>query len=99
MSETTEDLLVIKVATQTQITQESVASHLGENIQAEEVIFEDASFQNISDVTRIKKIYKIAPPPARKGNKQIDSDAGITKDQINNLEVQILGAMALRGAT
>lgn len=73
--------------------------HLSENIVGQETTFEDASLQNICDIDRIKKIYKIPSPPARKTNKQGDEEPDNKIDQAKNLEVQILGAMALRGAT
>jgi hypothetical protein len=76
-----------------------VTRHLSENIDGEETTFEDASLQSICDFNRIKKIYKITSPPARKTNKQGDGEPHNNIDQAKNLEVQVLGAMALRGAT
>lgn len=74
--------------------------HLSENIQGDEITFEDASFQGISDINRVKKTYKIPPPPARKASKQVNGEPDQNNnDQTQILEVQILGAMALRGAT
>jgi len=99
VSETTENLLVIKVATQPEITQESVTRHLSDNIEGQEVTFEDASFGNVCDTTRIRKIYKIPSTTARKTDKQVNGEAETILDQTKSLEVQILGSMALRGAT
>ncbi|KEF56617.1 uncharacterized protein A1O9_06806 [Exophiala aquamarina CBS 119918] len=98
VSETTGNLLVVKVATQAEITEESVTRHLSENIDGQEVAFEDASLRTICDTSRIKKLYKIASIPARKTDKQVNGEAENNIDQTKNLEVQILGAMALRGA-
>lgn len=98
MDDSTTNLLVIKVATTPEVTSASVGQHLSEHIKGTEIPFDDASFHDISDLNRIKKIYKIAPPAARKVGKQANGvPSGI--NQTRNLEVQILGAMALRGAT
>lgn len=89
----------MKVATQPQITLESVTRHLSQNIQGDEITFEDLAFKGISDINRVKKTYKISPPPARKASKQVNGEPDQSNDQTQILEVQILGAMALRGAT
>lgn len=82
-----------------EITQDSVTRHLSENIDGQEVAFENGSFWNICDTSRIKKIYKIPSTPARKTDKQVNGEVENSIDQTKNLEVQILGTMALRGAT
>ena len=62
-------------------------------------MFDDATLQTMSDIDRIKKVYKLGSVTSGKANKTAN---GVTSSSINpmrNLEVQILGLMALRGAT
>lgn len=53
-------------------------------------------------MTRIKKVYKIASPaPAKSGTKFVNdaTSSGEELDEISILQRQVLGIMALRGAT
>ncbi|KAK5277173.1 hypothetical protein LTR20_010014 [Exophiala xenobiotica] len=106
VSESTRNLLVLKVATATtpDITLESVSKHVSTHIQGKECAFDDANFRKISDVERIRKVYKANLPTStssRKGGKPVvnGTSGGREFDPIWSLERQILGLMALRGAT
>lgn len=115
ISETTRDLLVLKVATSPEVTLESVGAHLAANVQGVECAFDDEVFRKVADVDRVRKVYKIssAAGSTRKGAKGVvdpleisgsnsgsgsGSGSGNSQD-IDKLQVQVLGLMALRGAT
>ncbi|KAI1609496.1 kinase binding protein CGI-121-domain-containing protein [Exophiala viscosa] len=106
VSETTKDLLVLKVATTPQVTLDSVSQHLSSNIHGKECAFDDASFRKIADVDRLRKVYKLGAPQTSKGkggSKPVNGTTSTSQDKevdtIRHLETQILGVMALRGAT
>jgi len=100
VSESTRNLVVLKVATTPDITLENVSQHLSTHIQGKECDFDDASFRKISDVDRIRKVYKAnLPTSSSKGGKAVNGTSGREFDPIWSLERQVLGLMALRGAT
>ncbi|EXJ87348.1 hypothetical protein A1O3_04307 [Capronia epimyces CBS 606.96] len=104
VSDATKDLLVIKVATTPDVTLESVGRHLSTHVQGQESPFDDATFRATADLDRIRKVYKISSlAPKATGRKPSTTSNGIPNgenmDATKNLEVQILGLMALRGAT
>jgi EKC/KEOPS complex subunit CGI121/TPRKB len=94
---------VIKVVTSLDITFESVTNHLADAIKATPVHFDDDTIQRMSDIARISKVYKLSPssaPKNWKASQQLvngDSRSGWPNES-RDAEVQILGAMALRGA-
>ncbi|OOF96013.1 hypothetical protein ASPCADRAFT_207361 [Aspergillus carbonarius ITEM 5010] len=95
ITDATKDLLVVKVSVTPEITHESVAAHLGENVEGSPVPFDDETLSTISDIAKIKKAYKLgalntAPPNQANGT----HDSGMRR-----LELSVLGAIALRGAT
>ncbi|RMD42969.1 hypothetical protein DV735_g2140, partial [Chaetothyriales sp. CBS 134920] len=95
VQEDTKNIIVLKVATNPSITLDSVCAHLTSSIKGEERPFDDAVVQQCSDLTRIRKIYKL-----NAGGKPVNGDAqGSSGAGTANLEHQILGLMALRGAT
>ena len=78
-----------------EITHDSVAAHLEQNVEGTPVPFDDETLSKISDVAKIKKAYKLgalntAPPNQANGT----HDNGLRR-----LELSVLGAIALRGAT
>lgn len=102
MTDKTRDLLVIKLATSTSITAESVSRHMGA-IEATPVEFNDENLQKISDVDRILKTYKIArmasnPSDGGKVVNERRHGPEILQGR-NSIEVAILGMIALRGAS
>ena len=96
MNETTTNLLILKVATTPEITSDSVSQHLSENIKGKECVFDDATFQTMVDVDRIKKVYKLGSVTSGKVDRTVTSSS---TNLTASLEIQILGLIALRGAT
>ncbi len=96
---------MLKVATTPAVTLESVSEHLLSQIQGNESTFDDATFRKLADLERIKKVYKLGtstpasrPRKAFNGNRTAANDREDV-DETKDLEVQILGLIALRGAT
>lgn len=93
ITDSTKDLLVVKVSITPEITHESVATHLGTSIEGSAVPFNDETLVAISDVAKIKKAYKLgglAPTPAKTNDTE--------NHERQRLETVLLGAIALRGA-
>lgn len=83
---------MVKVSVSPEITHESVAAHLKENVQGTPVPFNDETLSAMSDVAKIKKVYKLGALPTPVANNQAyDNDK-------RRLEVAMLGAIALRGS-
>ncbi|OJJ53262.1 hypothetical protein ASPSYDRAFT_1164973 [Aspergillus sydowii CBS 593.65] len=95
ISDTTSSLLVIKVSVTPDITHESVATHLAQNVQGTPLPFDDAALSGISDITKIKKAYKLGALPPVSSNQT----NGVSDEGKRRLELSVLGAIALRGAT
>lgn len=102
ISDTTTDLLVIKVSTEEKsVTAEEVAQHLSEAIQGEEIIFDDEHLAAVCDETRVRKVYKLAQASSKgaaKPDATKDAVSGGGRDRAE-LEGQVVGLMAIRGAT
>lgn len=77
------------------ITHESVATHLAQNVQGTPLPFDDAALSGISDITKIKKAYKLGALPSVPSNQA----NGASDEGKKRLELSVLGAIALRGAT
>lgn len=100
---TTTSLLVIKVLDPSGAT--SISDHLSASIQGTPIPFEDAEIAKITDVTRVKKVYKLNNVPSlggggggKKTNGVVNGVGGRSGEEgRKELEVLILGAMALRG--
>ncbi|GIC84622.1 EKC/KEOPS complex subunit CGI121/TPRKB [Aspergillus udagawae] len=86
ISDSTADLLVVKVSVTPDVTHESVAAHLQQSIEGSSVPFADETLSEISDVSKIKKAYKLGA-------------LGAQDDEKRRLELSLIGAIALRGAT
>ncbi|KAL5343297.1 kinase binding protein CGI-121-domain-containing protein [Aspergillus crustosus] len=95
ISDTTSNLLVIKVAVTSDITHESVVAHLAKNVQGTPLPLDDGALSRISDVTKIKKSYKLGSLPSASPGETNGSADGSKR----RLELSVLGAIALRGAT
>lgn len=108
MSDTTKDLLVIKVGTAPEITHESVEQHLNTVIEGRAVEFSDEELQRTVDIDKVRKIYKLNST-GDKGKKSKAQSVGDGIDgahgenegnsETKALEVAILGMIALRGAS
>lgn len=93
ITDSTTDLLVIKVPVAESINYESVSAHLGEFVKGSPVPFNDDTLSAISDVGKIKKAYKLGSLPLQ------PDQANGQDDGRRQLEICLLGAIALRGAT
>ncbi|KAJ5103323.1 hypothetical protein N7532_003852 [Penicillium argentinense] len=94
ITDSTKDLLVVKVAVSPEITHDSVAAHLEASVQGKPVPFDDETLSEISDVTKIKKVFKLGALPSP-GDKTNGAQNIKAKRQ---LELSLLSAIALRGS-
>jgi EKC/KEOPS complex subunit CGI121/TPRKB len=102
ISPTTSSLLVIKVSTpSSSYTATSIQEHLTANIEGEQIAFTDEELRQITDLARVKKIYKLnaGGGGGKKGHVNGNIASGVKVDEEKELEVWVLGSMALRGAT
>lgn len=91
MADSTKNLLAVKVSVSPEITRDSVAAHLEASVQGTPVPFDDQILSEISDVTRIKKVFKLGAIPSP-GDKNSGPNAK------RQLEMSLVGAIALRGS-
>jgi EKC/KEOPS complex subunit CGI121/TPRKB len=70
-------------------------------VEGEQVEFSDAVLQTMTDVSRVRKIYKLNNSGGVNGREKEDAvNESIQVDkERKELEMLILGSMALRGAT
>ena len=106
MSESTKELLVIKVAISPNTSLDSVKAHLDSSVQGKAVTFDDDVLQGMTDMARLKKVYKLNSGNSRTskptGGAKAASGMNGTVDQEKErleMEVAIIGIMALRGAS
>ena len=103
---TTSDLLVIKVSTSPSVTSEGIRSHLEGAVTGTCVDFNNENLQAASDLGKIRKAYKIGSNMSPKAHSKHSKSPLNGSDGINStvkgekeLEISILGSIALRGAT
>jgi len=89
---------VVKVSVTPDITHDSVAEHLGKSVEGTSVPFDDESLSAIADIGKIRKAYKLGAAPAASAKAPSAQVNGTTDGGKRELEINILGAMALRGA-
>ncbi|CEJ55848.1 hypothetical protein PMG11_02079 [Penicillium brasilianum] len=96
IADSTKDLLVVKVSVTPEITHDSVAAHLESSVEGTSVSFDDLTLSEISDINKIKKLYKLGalPSPTAKS----DASQPYPDDAKRRLEQSMLGAIALRGS-
>ncbi|KAL3425282.1 hypothetical protein PVAG01_02073 [Phlyctema vagabunda] len=88
---TTQHLLVVKVSTPAlPVAADDVRAHLERCVDGDPVRFDDAVLERMTDLPRVRKIYKLNSAPAA----LVQGVQGLKE-----LEVLVLGSMALRGAT
>lgn len=89
---------MIKVSITPEITHDSVAAHLESSVQGTPTTFDDQILAEISDITKIKKVFKLGalPSPSAKDSSQINGNQH--DDARRRLELSMLGAIALRGS-
>ncbi|KAK2790324.1 hypothetical protein FQN52_005592 [Onygenales sp. PD_12] len=97
ITDATKDLLVVKFSTSPDITHDSVAQHLEKAIEGKPLPFDDENLRLVSDISKIKKAYKLGSINAKGGQNGRNGPAALLSE-MNNLERSILGAMALRGS-
>lgn len=88
---------MIKVATDPSITIDHVSSHLLSSIRGKQAAFSDEKLGSAADLARIRKVYKLGPGPVKPALVNGTSASG--EGHLQNMETQIIGAMALRGAS
>lgn len=91
ITDATKDLLVVKLSVTPEITHESVAKHLENFVEATPVPFNDETISSMSDLAKIRKLYKLNLPVSKAADGQVNA--------VKTLEPLILGAIAIRGAT
>lgn len=96
ITDSTTDLLVFKIPVIPEITYESVSAHLGEFVKGSPESFDDETLSEISDIGKIKKAYKLGSLPSQPAKTDM---ANGQDDGRRQLEICLLGAIALRGAT
>ncbi|KAL1305677.1 hypothetical protein AAFC00_007270 [Neodothiora populina] len=94
ITDTTKDVLAIKVRVSPEFTSESVSQHLTQQVKGQAIEVSDEILGDLVDLARLKKIYKLNAPP-KKGGSGIVSSAAAERDE---MESSILGAMALKGS-
>ncbi|TGO46214.1 hypothetical protein BCON_0337g00030 [Botryotinia convoluta] len=97
---TTTSLLVVKVASASSASQ--ISEHLSSVIEGEPVPFDDESLASMVDIARVKKLYKLnalGGGGKKGGTNGVSEKAENKVDEGKELEIMVLGAMALRGAT
>ena len=103
VSDTSKSLVIVKIPTDSSITHDTIESHLQEVVKGTPLSFEDSSFEGISDVPKIMKAYKLSQLPQVKGKSSPSaigsSDRILAAEERHELEVSVIGLMALRGAT
>lgn len=98
---TTTNLLVVKVSTPSQpTTAHTIQSHLTANLEGDQVEFSDEVLSTMTDLARVRKIYKLnnVGGGGGKGGKAVVNGTGKGCGEGKELEMLILGSMALRGA-
>lgn len=82
-----------------EITRDSVAAHLEGSVEGTPVPFNDQTLSEISDIAKIKKVYKLGTLPSA-GTKANSGQVNGAQDDdaIRRLELSMLGAIALRGS-
>jgi EKC/KEOPS complex subunit CGI121/TPRKB len=91
----TKDLIVVKIALTPEVTLDKIQEHLSAHIKGQETQLTDEALSSSCDLARIRKVYKVPAPPAAKATNGVHQ----SKQDNSQLETQVLGAMALRGAT
>ncbi|KAG9240860.1 kinase binding protein CGI-121-domain-containing protein [Calycina marina] len=92
---TTTNLLVIKVSTPSQpFSADAVQEHLTKSIDGTQAEFNDNVIAGMTDLARIRKIYKLNTV----GSKP-EKGVANAKAERRELEMLIISSMALRGAT
>ena len=108
ITDPTTNMIVVKVILNEQKSKGEVEAFLGTAVQGQEVDFTEENVKVRGDVDRIRKIYKLGSND--KGSKRRRKDGSVegtgaghgiegdAEKERQELEVQVMGLMALRGA-
>jgi len=105
ISDESKDIVVVKIGDSASgphsesFSKDSVEKHLNEVVDGTAIAFNDEWLSSICDLDKVRKNYKIAKPQAARGTRAVNGDASEGHDEKGEVEVQVLGVMALRGAT
>ncbi len=103
VSDSTKDLLDIKVGRPPEITHETVQQHFEAVIEGTPVEFSDEVLQQIVDLSRVRKVYKLDNNAGlgKKGKTRTSEKASVVNGdhEAEALEMAVMGMIALRGAS
>lgn len=72
-----------------------MGQHLKQNVEGQQVQFSDDILNELVDIARVRKTYKLNTVPPKKGAaKEVKSESAERKD----LVISVLGVMALKGS-
>ena len=71
---------------------EEINRHLQASIEGSQIAFNQENIAAVTDIAKVKKAYKLGPPLKGRGS-------GGSGDDLKEMEMIVLGMMALRGAT
>lgn len=83
------------------LTPAAIQEHLASAVEGKQVSFSDEELGTVTDWARVRKVYKL-PLVGQQGNKRVLSEEEKKEEEEKErreLGVQVLGAMALRGAS
>ncbi|KAL9025760.1 MAG: hypothetical protein Q9196_005474 [Gyalolechia fulgens] len=115
ISSVTTSLYAVKLSTASSVNVATIEQHLSESIQGNPLPFEEANITKFTDVAKVRKIYKLTDAgrvhnkSTGKGGKR-DTEGNedarmreyggeMERVERKELEIMVLGLMALRGAT
>ncbi|OBT72155.1 hypothetical protein VF21_08763 [Pseudogymnoascus sp. 05NY08] len=104
VSPTTTSLIAIKTTTPSSppsLTPASIQEHLASAVEGKQVPFSDEELGTVTDWARVRKVYKL-PLVGQQGKKNGmgEEEKRVEEErERRELGVQVLGAMALRGAS
>jgi hypothetical protein len=98
-------LIAVKVISPSSTTTEQavkikdVADHLKANVAGEQLTVDEGNLGELSDVTKIQKLYKISAPPKSKssGDPSVNGTAP-SAAHFKELERTIIGMMIVKGS-
>ncbi|KAL8934578.1 MAG: hypothetical protein Q9216_005840 [Gyalolechia sp. 2 TL-2023] len=115
ISPATQSLYAVKLSTAPSVDATAIEQHLSESIQGNALPFEEPEIAKLTDIPKIRKIYKLTDAgqghnkgtgKRGKGGAERNEGAKVTENgeqgqmaKRKELEAMVLGLMALRGAT
>ncbi|KAF2010537.1 CGI-121-domain-containing protein [Aaosphaeria arxii CBS 175.79] len=100
IADSTTSLIAVKLGLAPEITNESVAKHLGEHVKGESVPLgeEGQELGQWADEAKLRKIYKLEPAGGGKPKKGAVNGDGAALDPRKEMEAVILGLMTIKGS-